>query len=184
LRAEPRIFHLIWIAELLRPDTISGTFGRLTQVERSNAEKAQSQWSQRCPAHTLISLHDQFGRVPLVGLPARAILIEIAGVYDGYNNGRLGMSVRRLAERCHLAPGTVTKALRELQDRGFIQCVTRGSFNRKVQHASEWRLTWWPCDVTDKLPEKPFMQWGKQNAVSNDTCTVPIHAHLQLPKPA
>ena len=119
-----------------------------------------------------------------LGCPARAILIEIAGVYDGYNNGRLGMSVRRLAERCHLAPGTVTKALRELQDRGFIECVTQGSFNRKVQHASEWRLTWWPCDVTGSLPEKPFMQWGKQNAVSNDTCTVPIHAHLQLIKSA
>jgi MarR family len=97
---------------------------------------------------------------------ARAILIEIAGVFDGYNNGRLGMSVRTLARRCHLAPGTVTKALRELQDRGFIECVTRGSFNRKVQRASEWRLTWWACNVTGRPPEQPFMQWGKQNAVS------------------
>jgi hypothetical protein len=101
--------------------------------------------------------------------PARCVLVEIARVYDGLNNGRLGMSVRTLSERCRIAKGTARQALAELQDRGFIECVTKGSFSRKVQHASEWRLTWWPCDVTGALPGKQFMQWGreKQNAGSN-----------------
>jgi DNA-binding transcriptional regulator YhcF (GntR family) len=100
--------------------------------------------------------------------PARAVLVEIAAVYDGMNNGQLGMSVRTLADHCNIARGTAAQALADLQERGFIECVTKGSFNRKVSHASEWRLTWWKCDVTGKLPEKSFMKWGreKQNAVS------------------
>ena len=92
--------------------------------------------------------------------PARAVLIEIASVYDGMNNGRLGMSIRTLVDHCNIAPGTARRALAELQERRFIECVTKGSFNRKVLHASEWRLTWWQCDVTGALPEKPFMKWG------------------------
>jgi hypothetical protein len=103
-----------------------------------------------------------------LGCPARAVLIEISRVYDGMNNGRLGMSVRKLAERCHIARGTVMVALNELQDRRFIECVTKGTFNRKVPHASEWRLTAWPCHVTGDLATKAFMSWRpeKQNPVS------------------
>jgi hypothetical protein len=46
--------------------------------------------------------------------------------------------------------------------------MTKGAFSRKAPHASEWRLTWWGCDVTGELPSKKFMRWGreKQNAVS------------------
>jgi hypothetical protein len=115
--------------------------------------------------------------------PARAVLVEIARVYDGMNNGRLGASVRNLAQRCHLAPATVCRALTELQERGFIECVTLGSFHRKVRHASEWRLTWWPCDVRCAGCET-FMSWGreKQNTVLKYSPTVPIHAHPQLQK--
>jgi hypothetical protein len=103
-----------------------------------------------------------------LGCPARAVLVEISRVYDGRNNGRLGMSVRMLADRCHIARGTVSVALKELQDRRFIECVTKGTFNRKIQHASEWRLTAWPCDVTGDLPTKAFMSWRpeKQKPVS------------------
>jgi len=119
-----------------------------------------------------------------LGCPARAVLVEIAKVYDGFNNGRLGMSVRTLARRCRLAPSTVSRALADLQERGFVECVTRGSFSRKIQHASEWRLTWWECNVTGELASKRFMSWGreKQNTVLEYTHTVPIRAHLQLRK--
>jgi hypothetical protein len=120
-----------------------------------------------------------------LGCPARAVLVEISRVYDGMNNGRLGMSVRMLADRCHLARGTVCVALEELQDRGFIECVTKGAFSRKVQHASEWRLTAWPCHVTGDLATRAFMSWRpeKQNPVSkypstgsNQDHTVPQNA--------
>ena len=37
----------------------------------------------------------------------------------------------RASERCNVARGTA-HGLRELQDRGFIECVTQGAFSRKV----------------------------------------------------
>jgi hypothetical protein len=118
--------------------------------------------------------------------PARAVLVEIARSYDGFNNGRIGLSVRRGAERCNIAPGTAKRAFEELQDRGFIDCVAKGAFSRKTQHASEWRLTWWPCDVTGAPAAKTFMSWGreKQNTVLKYSRTVPIRAHPQLQKSA
>lgn len=111
---------------------------------------------------------------------ARAALIEISRRYNGSNNGFIGASVRDLAERCRIARGTARKALAELQERGFIECVTPGGFNRKAPHASEWRLTWQTCDVTGALAQKPFMNWGreKQNAASNYSATVSNGSHL------
>src|SRR6516165_10348441 len=57
--------------------------------------------------------------------PARAVLIEIAKIYDGMNNGRIALSVRRAAERCNIARGTATRAFRDLEQLGFIECVTK-----------------------------------------------------------
>jgi DNA-binding transcriptional regulator YhcF (GntR family) len=118
--------------------------------------------------------------------PARAVLVEIVRCYDGFNNGRVGLSVRKAAERCKIAPGTAKRAFEELQDRGFIECVTKGAFSRKTQHASEWRLTFWKCDVTGELASKKFMRWGreKQNAVSKYPVTVSNRDHLTEQKVA
>ena len=97
----------------------------------------------------------------------------------GTNNGRLGLSIRRASERCNIARGTAQRAFAELQERGFIDCMTKGAFSRKVLHATEWRLTWWGCNVTGELPSKKFMHWGreKQNAVSKYPVTVSNQSH-------
>ena len=96
------------------------------------------------------------------------MLLEIARGHDGTNNGRLGLSIRRASERCNIARGTAQRAFADLQERGFIELVTKGAFSRKSPHASEWRLTFNTCDVTGELASKAFMRWGreKQNAVS------------------
>jgi hypothetical protein len=60
----------------------------------------------------------------------RAFLIEIARIYDGANNGRLALSTRTAAQRCHMAKDTATRAFAELQSLGFIECVTPGAFSR------------------------------------------------------
>jgi hypothetical protein len=39
--------------------------------------------------------------------------------------------------------------------------MTKGAFSRKAPHATEWRLTWWSCDVTAELASKKFMSWGR-----------------------
>jgi hypothetical protein len=40
------------------------------------------------------------------------------------------------------------------------------SSNHEAPHATEWRLTWWSCDVTGELPSKKFMSCV---AVSNQS---------------
>lgn len=107
--------------------------------------------------------------------PARAVLIEIARIYDGLNNGSIALSVRMAAQRCRIAQGTATRAFRELIERGFIECLKPGSFDYKKRHAAEWRITWKPCDVTGTLSGKQFMRWRapeKQNTVSKQNATV------------
>ncbi len=110
---------------------------------------------------------------------ARAVLVEIVRSYDGMNNGRIGLSVRRASGRCNIARGTASRAFAELQERGFIECVTQGAFSRKAPHASEWRLTFWGCDVTGALASKQFMSWGrgKQNTMSKYSMTGSIQGH-------
>jgi DNA-binding transcriptional regulator YhcF (GntR family) len=121
-----------------------------------------------------------------LGCAARAVLVEFGRIYDGSNNGRLGMSIRTLARRCNIANNTAGKALKELQDRGFIECVQVGAFRWKVRHASEWRVTMWPCNVSGAIATKAYMNWGKQNQkpVSNDQSTVSNQDQLPLQEAA
>ena len=95
--------------------------------------------------------------------PSRAVLTEVTRLYKGNNNGHLGLSVRRAAERCNVARGTAQRAFVELQERGFIELATKGAFSFKSPHASEWRLTFHTCDKTGQLPSKAFMYGGAKN---------------------
>lgn len=89
---------------------------------------------------------------------ARAVYVEIAGRYNGHNNGFIGLSVRDAARRCNIAPNTAAKALRSLQEAGLIACTECGSFNLKRPLASEWRLTTHRCDKTGTLATKDFLK--------------------------
>ena len=109
---------------------------------------------------------------------ARAVYIEIASRYagTGSNNGRIAYSVREAAEELNIGRGTTSRALAMLQDRGFIVATKRGTFNRKVRHCSEWRLTEFGCDITNQLATKDFMRWTPkiQNTVPVGNRTVSV----------
>lgn len=107
-------------------------------------------WILRSPAYQSLSVH------------ARAVLVELLMVYNGQNNGTIGASVRRLSLRCGIAKDTASKALGELQERGFIECTKQGAFSLKLRHASEWRLTWLQCNLTNREPSKAFMRWSPE----------------------
>jgi hypothetical protein len=96
----------------------------------------------------------------------RAVYVEIASRYNGRNNGFIGMSVRHAAARCNIAPNTAAKALKALQEAGFIACTERGNFNLKRPIASEYRLTTFKCDKTGEVATKDFM---KPKASSKET---------------
>jgi hypothetical protein len=91
-----------------------------------------------------------------LSLVARAAYVELARVYDGSNNGRLGMSVRTLAARIPCNKDTASKALNELEQAGFADVMKTGVFHRKERHSTEYRLTVHGCDVTGVPASKRF----------------------------
>jgi hypothetical protein len=83
--------------------------------------------------------------------------LEINFVYNGTNNGRLGVSARNLAKRLDIGKSSATRAIKDLENWGFLVCVKRSDrLHHKV--ASEYRLTHLPCDVTREPPTKQFMR--------------------------
>ena len=92
--------------------------------------------------------------------PDRAIYLEIAMLFDGTNNGRLALGVRRAAELVNVNKDTAARCFQRLQDRGFIECAQPGGFTMKLRHATEWRLTQHRCDRTHQPPTKAFLRWA------------------------
>ncbi len=109
---------------------------------------------------------------------ARAIYVEISMRYGGTgtNNGRIPYAVRDAAKSLRIGLATAARAIKELQDHGFIVAVTKGAFSRKVRHATEWRLTEFCCDVTNAMPTRDYEQWSPeiQNTVSVAEPTVSV----------
>jgi hypothetical protein len=72
-------------------------------------------------------------------------------------NGKMGFSAGDAASRCNIAFGSARKAFAELQTKGFIVCVKKGSYTRKDRQASIWRLTMLKCDVTGEPATIDFL---------------------------
>jgi len=49
---------------------------------------------------------------------ARSAFIEVARLYNGSNNGRLGLAARTLADRLGCSKATAARALNELEETG------------------------------------------------------------------
>ena len=102
---------------------------------------------------------------------ARALYIEILSRYrgPGSNNGRIPYSIREGAAALRIGKTKSSVGLQALQKRGFIVATTKGGFNRKNRHATEWRITEFACDVTPALlPTHDYQCWSFQNAVPSD----------------
>jgi hypothetical protein len=90
----------------------------------------------------------------------RYVYIDLAFHYYGNNNGKIVYSVRQCAESVNISKDTACRALEKLQERGFIVRVFKGAFSLKERHASTWRLTEYPCDVTKAaVGSREFTQW-------------------------
>lgn len=107
---------------------------------------------------------------------ARAVHMILLRRYNGSNNGELSLSVREVADQLRISKSTAQRVFVELQERGFIEVVIRGTFTRKDRRATEWRLTQYPCDLSGDMPSKAFMRWEpeKNLTVSPQVRTVPL----------
>ena len=90
---------------------------------------------------------------------ARATYVELAMLYSGGNNGRIGFSARQAAQAIHVSKNTAARAMIALQDRGFVVATTKGRFDRQ-RHATRWRLTEFRCDRTDQPASRDFDAWS------------------------
>lgn len=107
----------------------------------------------------------------------RAVYWELIRRYDGFNNGRIGLSVRDAAKECKINKDTATKAFGTLVEMGFVECVTRGGFSRKVRHAAEWRLTGRRSDISGERPSREFLLWRPDRDKSktrSETSSTPV----------
>ncbi len=79
---------------------------------------------------------------------ARALMIELAMLENGSNNGSLYLSIRDATARLGLSDNTAAQnAFNELQEMGFIEMTEAAHFHIKASEKSRarcWRLTWVP----------------------------------------
>ena len=100
---------------------------------------------------------------------ARAIYVELATIYCGNNNGRIGLSVRQAAEAIQVSKNTAARAMNVLQERGFIVATEKGRFNLQ-RHATRWRLTEFRCDVTGQPASRDFEAWVTADIIPIRPC--------------
>lgn len=106
-------------------------------------------YMQKCPAWRTLSPN------------AKAVYLEILLRYDGGNNGEISYSVREAAT-IGVGRTAAWKALKELQDRGFVVMTRASSFTLKTREARCWRLTALECGT--ELATKDFMRWRPDQA--------------------
>jgi hypothetical protein len=91
----------------------------------------------------------------LEALP-RALFIEVAAKYNGFNNGAIGLGIREAGAALHVKRQTAVNAFRVLQDRGFLLLAKESGFDQK-RLAREWVVTLFP--VGDERASMDFMRW-------------------------
>ena len=105
------------------------------------------------------------------------VLLALAALEKGDNNGEFFLSARTGAEITGLGKNAVNRALHELQQKGFIYCAVRGAFSRKTPHAACWGLTWQagPQGSIHRAPSHAYEKWRpeKMRGPRKKDATVP-----------
>lgn len=85
--------------------------------------------------------HEMMTSKPFRKLSGSAIkvLLEISARHNGFNNRKIVCSYKQLADNLGLGKTTVSDALKELQELGFIVCTKLGYFTGR--QASTWEIT-------------------------------------------
>ena len=73
----------------------------------------------------------------------RALYIEVAQRWNGFNNGKIGLGIREAGKAIDVKHTTAGEAFRVLQERGFLVLTRNSSFDQK-RLAREWRVTAFP----------------------------------------
>jgi len=85
------------------------------------------------------------------------VLIAVMSLYNGSNNGRIGLSCRQAAKRCNINKDTANRAFKRLVELGFLKQTSEGSFDYKVCHSPTWEVT--EFEVRGLAPTKDYREW-------------------------
>jgi DNA-binding transcriptional ArsR family regulator len=122
---------------------------------RRHEKNGRSQENQYWNLPYSMARSDSFRRL---GGPALKILVELRCRFCGYNNGKITLSMDEAARLLGLSKGTVSRALVELQDKGFIQLKRRGRWYGR--RASEWSLSM--CSLNGLPATNEWRNWRAQ----------------------
>jgi hypothetical protein len=100
-------------------------------------------------------------------------LIEMMKLYNGHNNGQLGMAAATLADRLDCSKSHAGRALLELEEKGFLGVQKVGTFRRRDRLASEYFLTEYQNDVSLERATNKFMKWTPPATVPKNRVLVP-----------
>jgi hypothetical protein len=107
---------------------------------------------------------------------ARAAWLEFCRLYNGSNNGRIGMPARGLAKKLNVSRATAARAIVDPMTYGFLEIANGASYSGK-RRAAEYLLTHLKDDRTGDLPTRTFQNIGKtapEVALIADTAGEPI----------
>jgi Helix-turn-helix domain len=100
----------------------------------------------------------------LLSLAARALLVEILLEYRPGNNGRLSWPCRRAASAIGVSKDTASRALKELELKGWLTVERVALFGRRRTPA-EYALTMYVNDLTGEPASKAFEHWTPDSPV-------------------
>lgn len=92
-----------------------------------------------------------------LGGTAAKLLLYLARMYNGSNNGQIALAERAAAEAIGVRRGAAAAAFDELEAHGFIRVTQRGAFSVKVKLATTWRLTFHPTERAS--PTHDYRDW-------------------------
>jgi DNA-binding transcriptional regulator YhcF (GntR family) len=90
---------------------------------------------------------------------SKAIYFDIRRRYNGLNNGDIHMSVREAAACCGCGNGTAHKALKMLENHGFIVTTLPGLVHGTARRATTFRLTDEADSKNNMAPTRDFENW-------------------------
>ena len=86
---------------------------------------------------------------------SKAVYIELKRRYNGFNNGRISLSLSEAAHILKASKSSISKALKQLETHGFIKLIKKGYFTGRM--ASEYALT--DEQLDGYPPTREWKQW-------------------------
>ena len=102
--------------------------------------------------------------------PSRVIFMEILRRFNGYNNGKISLSVREAAEKAKISIATANNKIHKLVEFGLIKITKDSGFNMKGRTAREFEITF--HKVNNQPAKNTFKTYRKKHSIFKSTYSI------------